>query len=409
MLYKELFIGIDISKLKHDIAIFTAQKRQLGKCFVVRDDRAGYEKLVDKIRFYERKFGAARFYIGMEATSDYWKNIYWFLKKTLPNGSVTVINPIRTKRFADAEFRRAHTDPVNAKDIARFMVEKRPQPSQDRPAIFEAIKDVDTQTRAVKKQKNVAITRLRIELSKVAPEIEKSTKVLAGQQILALLGRFSTAELIANATVEEMRNLTYGQRQWHLPLPFIEKMKALAQESVAHKTGSGAEVVVQSLVRQMRSQQEEVRFLNEQIRRLYQQVQEGQSLLTTIKGIGKETGIVLEAYIGDVSRFANEKKIVAYFGMNPTVYQSGEYMSRNSRLEKKGSGVVRHKLYMATLNMIRRKDRPIYQYYQHFVDAGRPKLVAIGAAMRKLLVIMYTMLKNQTAFDPDFEKNKKKK
>ena len=86
--------------------------------------------------------------------------------------------------------------------------------------------------------------------------------------------------------------------------------------------------------------------------------------------------------------------------MNPTVNQSGKLTKRKSYLEKKGSGIVRHKLYMATLNMIARKQEPIYSYYQRLVAAGKVKLVAMGAAMRKLLVIMYTMLKNHEKFDP---------
>ena len=110
--------------------------------------------------------------------------------------------------------------------------------------------------------------------------------------------------------------------------------------------------------------------------------------------------MVLEAYIGNVNRFPNAKKIVAYFGMNPTVDDSGTSKKRKGHLQKKGSGIVRHKLYMAILSVIRYKNGPIYEYYARLVKAGKPKLVAMAAAMRKLLVIVYNMLKNQQEFDP---------
>jgi transposase len=175
-------------------------------------------------------------------------------------------------------------------------------------------------------------------------------------------------------------------------------MKALADQSIAHKKGPGAGLVVQSLVRSIRHYQDEIELLKEQLKQLYQQVNKNESLLTTITGVGTETAIVLEAWFGDVSRFPDAKKIVAYFGLNPTVSQSGK-QKRASYMEKKGSSIVRQKLFMATLNLIQRKQQPIYSYYKRLVDAGKPKLVAIGAGMRKLLVIMYTMLKKQQKFN----------
>ena len=133
---------------------------------------------------------------------------------------------------------------------------------------------------------------------------------------------------------------------------------------------------------------------------MYNTVKEQKSLLTNIKGISQETAIILEAYIGDINRFSNAQKLVAFFGMNPTVNQSGKSKKRKSRLQKKGSGVIRHKLFMVMLNMIRQKVEPFYSYYKRLVDSGKPKLVAIAAAMRKLLVVCYVILKTQQPFDP---------
>ena len=98
--------------------------------------------------------------------------------------------------------------------------------------------------------------------------------------------------------------------------------------------------------------------------------------------------------------FPNAKKFVAFFGMNPVVNLSGKITKRCSYLEKKGSGRVRHKLYMAVLHIIRLREGPIYNFYARLVAAGKPKLVALAATMRKLLVIIYAMLKNQQPFDP---------
>ncbi len=400
MTYKKLFIGIDVSKLKHDIAIMNEDKKLVRKTFVIKDSYDGYLYLLRIFEHFHEKYGTEKFHIGLEATSDYWKNIYYFLKKQSQAFVLTVLNPIRTKAFSKTELRRASTDSVAAKDIALFMVEKQPQPSIDRAPILDCIRDLDGQMYAVKKQQTMITNKLRIELTKVAPEIEKAVPYIKGQQILALLQNFPTADAIAKASVEEFAAVHYGKNNWSLPNKFIQKMKSLAANSIAYKTGPGAGYVVQSLVRRVIETQQETQRLQQQALEQYQLVNEHESVLTSIPGISQQAAMVLEAYIGNVNRFPNAKKIVAYFGMNPTVDDSGTSKKRKGHLQKKGSGIVRHKLYMAILSVIRYKNGPIYEYYARLVKAGKPKLVAMAAAMRKLLVIVYNMLKNQQEFDP---------
>lgn len=393
----DLFVGIDVSKYKHDIAIINEQKQFVSKPFVINDDYHGYQFLATRLNHFTQKFQINQFYIGLESTADYWKNIYYYLKKQSNNFLVTVINPVQTKAHAKTELRRAKTDPVNAKDIALFMVEKRPTSSYDRHIIFDIIKDIDKQTYQLRKQQTMSVNKLRIELTKVAPEIEKAVSDVQSKQMLALLSQFPTAEIISKCSVNELLNIRYGKNNWKLPLPFIENIKTLAANSIAYKTGTGAGYVVQSLARTICQFQQEIDCLKSQLSELYQTAYEENSVLETIPGISHQTAIILEAYVGDVHRFSNSKKFVAYFGMNPTVNMSGKFLEK-SYLQKKGTSIVRHKLFMATLSMIRTNREPIISFYNRLLDAGKPKLVAVTACMRKLLVIIYYMLKNQQPF-----------
>jgi transposase len=397
MSYQSLFVGIDVSKFKHDIAIVNEQKQLVGKPFVIKDNLNGYQDFLRRLDDLAQQYHTQQFYIGLEATGDYWKNIYYFLKQQPQPFLVTVINPVQTNAHAKTELRRAKTDPVNARDIALFMAEKQPKASVDRAPIFDTIKDLDKQIYQLKKQQTMTVNKLRIELTKVAPEIEKSMPNIQGKQILALLAECPTAELIANSSFQQLAKIRYGKNNWALSAPFIEKVKALSQHSIAYKTGLGAGYAVQSLVRCIWQFQREIQWLKSQSVQLYQTVSDKESLLATIPGISHETAILLEAYIGDVHRFPNVKKFVAYFGMNPTVCTSGK-SKRSSYLQKKGNAMVRHKLFMSVLSMIRREVDPIYGYYKRLIEAGKPKLVAIGAAMRKLLVIIYYMLSKNEPF-----------
>jgi transposase len=400
-----MFVGIDISKFKHVVAIINESKQLIGKVFEITESAAGYQQLLVRLEQHQCKNQSLEFRIGMEATGDYWKNLYHFLVRQSSAFVVTVINPVQTKRFAQSELRRAKTDAVNAIDIARFMAEKKPRPTVSRPALFDNLKDLDRQIHALQKQQTMTLNKLRAELAKVAPEIEHHLALAHHQQVLVLLKNYPTAAAIARASPEELRNLRYGKRQWRLSVSFITKVQALAKNSIASKSGPGSGLVVQALVEQLVYQQQLVLTLKAHISQLYESVKEQSSLLETIPGIARETAIALEAYIGDIARFPSAKKLVAYFGLNPTVNLSGLVTVRSAApLQKKGCAIVRHKLFMAVLSMISNQVEPFYGYYQRMVSLGKPKLVAIVATMRKLLVIIYTMLKKQQPF---IQKNKK--
>jgi len=403
MNYPHLFVGVDVSKLKHDVAIMNESKKLVSKQLVIQDSFEGYQYFSNTLNKLSKKFKTGKFHIGMEATGDYWKNLYYFLKNHSDLFIVTVINPVCTYNFAKTELRRAKTDPIDAKDIAKFMVEKRPETSVDRPHIFENIRDIDRQIYLIKKQQTMITNKLRIELGKVAPEIERAFKSLQSQQILALLAKYPTAFDVKNASFEELADIRYGKYQWRLPENFIKKIKTISQNSIAHKHGPGAGFVVQSLIQRLSQSQLEVQYLKQQLVELYHYVKEHESILATIPGITKETAIALEAYIGDVYRFPNAKKFIAYFGMNPTVNMSGK-SKRKSYLQKKGNPIVRHKLFMATICILSKHIEPFFSYYKRLVDSGKPKLVAVVATMRKLLRIIYFLLKNHENFNPKFSK-----
>jgi len=392
-----LFVGIDISKYKHNIAIINKQKKVIDKPFKINDDYDGYQYFLQKLKLLIQQHQTRQFYIGLEATGDYWKNIYHYLNRQSIPVSISVINPIQTRALAKTELRRAKTDAVDAKDIALFMVEKRPKPFNNTTALFDSIKDIDKQIYQFKKLQTMAVNKLRIELTKVAPEIEKAFPKIQGKQIVALLAQFPTAELINNASEIQLKSIRYGEKNWQLPDSFIKTIKQLTKNSIAYKTGHGAGIVVVSLIRTIKLFHNEIDSLKKQLIELYKNINENDSILATIPGVSKELAIILEAYVNDITRFSHVKQFVAYFGMNPTVRCSGKYIGK-SYLQKKGQSIVRHKLFLITLCMISQKVKPVYPFYTRLVENGKPKLVAIGAAMRKVLIIIFYMMKNNEPF-----------
>lgn len=392
-----VYIGIDVSKAKHDVAVMDEHQTILTPSIVIAESAVGYQQLIDRLEKVNHRCDASRIYVGMEATGDYWKNLYAFLQRRT-SWSVTVINPSQTHHYAISRLRRAKTDPVEAADIARFMQERKPGPTPPEQFGLQLIRDMDKQIVSLVKQRNVAIFRLRLELGKTFPELEQRTASFTSQRVLTLLSHYPTAEIIHQTSLETLCELHSFDTNRRLSAAYLTQVKGLAADSIACKSGPFSGIVVQNLTQQLMMYEQLIGQLKKQLVQVFEQYTGRCCILATIPGIAPLSAATLEGYIGNVKRFPTEKQIVAYFGMNPTIGQSGTSIKRRSRLQKKGNPRVRNILFMTVLTMIRFKVDPIHSFYQKKVDEGKPKLVAVGAAMRKLLVIIYNMLKTNTEF-----------
>jgi transposase len=123
------------------------------------------------------------------------------------------------------------------------------------------------------------------------------------------------------------------------------------------------------------------------------------ALLTSIPGIGRKSACWLLAELGDVRRFTSARKLVAFAGLSPRVFESGSSVRRETRISRMGSAHVRKCLYMPALVGIRFNPL-LTALFERLVRAGKPKKVAVVACMAKLLRIVYGVLKHQKPFDP---------
>lgn len=123
-------------------------------------------------------------------------------------------------------------------------------------------------------------------------------------------------------------------------------------------------------------------------------------LLQTIPGIGRVTAAALLAEIPDLSLFDSARQLAAYAGLTPTHRQSGQ-QQRPSRLSKQGNRHLRTALYMAGLSA-RHHNPLIVPFADRLAAKGKQKMSVLGAAMRKLLHIVYGVLKSGKPFDPNY-------
>lgn len=146
---------------------------------------------------------------------------------------------------------------------------------------------------------------------------------------------------------------------------------------------------------------ERIKHVEEQIKRLVASnvnLQKKEELLESIAGIGFKSAVALLSELPDVHAFRNAKEVAAYAGLTPSIRQSGSSLRCNGSLSKAGNARLRKALFMPTLVAIR--CNPIVtEFYERLLKRGKKKMVALAAAMRKLLHIVFGVLKNSQPFN----------
>ena len=148
----------------------------------------------------------------------------------------------------------------------------------------------------------------------------------------------------------------------------------------------------------------EIKLVEAEIKALIKQdpeLREQKRLLTSIKGFGETTVHLIMAEMYDLADYEDAHAAAADAGVNPSHYESGDTVRRKSKMSKMGKSAVRGGLYMPALAAIR-SNPFVRELAERLEKLGKPKMVIIGAAMRKLMHIAYGVLKNKTPFDPNW-------
>jgi transposase len=198
---------------------------------------------------------------------------------------------------------------------------------------------------------------------------------------------------------------------WRMSAPEVRLLVALLrrlanlQETLQQETHRLGEPGV--LAQVQHSLKQSIGFLQGQIEQLKQQIdrhinqhpslKEDQELLQSIPGIGQITAWWVLAELPDIKQFPDAKSAAAFAGLSPQEYQSGTSVRKRTRLSKAGSRHLRKALYLPAVTATRHNPF-VKDLFDRLVAKGKPKMVAIGAAMRKLLMIAYGVLKSRQKF-----------
>lgn len=379
-----IYVGIDVAKDKHDCCIANSDGEILFNPFTIANNREGFETLFQRIKSVSSDLSKVK--VGLEATGHYSYNLLSFLhNKKLPT---FVINPLHTSLYRKSlSLRKTKTDKVDALTIANMLASDRSlKPYSDTSYHNEDLKSL-TRYRFDKISERA---KLKTSVSRLVcilfPELEKLVSTIHGASVYALLSEFPSAQAIASAHLTKLANLLSKSSKGRYGKELAIQIRNAARSSI----GTYSPVKSMELRHTIKLIQEmtaEIAEIDSEIKSLMDEID---SPILTIPGIGQRMGAMILAEIGDFSSFDSPDKILAYSGMSPSTYQSGQLDNCHSHMEKRGSKYLRFALYNSA-EAVCRYDSSFGSYLAKKRAEGKHYYVAISHVVRKLVRLIYAM------------------
>jgi len=386
-----VYVGIDVAKDKHDCFIMGAGGEVLCDVFVISNNMDGFNDLFHKIRAASESFDNVK--VGLEATGHYSYNLLGFL---IDKGFAPfVINPLHSTLFRKSlSLRKTKTDKVDARTIAAMLASDLDfKPYSDTAYHNEELKSlVRYRFDKVKERAKLKSSISRL-VNILFPELEKLVPTLHMASVYALLEEFPGAVHIANAHLTRLKNLLYDSSKGRYGDEIAILFRDAARRSIGSKMPAKS-LELQHTIKLIGEFDVAIDDIESRIKAI---MDEMDSPILTIPGISYRMGAMILAEIGDISRFDSSDKILAYAGLSPSTYQSGQLNSCYSHMEKRGSRYLRYALYNAA-RFVCQWEPSFSAYLAKKRAEGKHYNVAVSHAAKKLVRLIYALEKSRQPF-----------
>jgi transposase len=393
-------VGIDVAKSAHVVCALEAPSGAVRlKSTPIPATAAGYAQLVEWLGTWAAG-EPSRLLIGLESTGSLWEPLYDAL--TQAGYTAVLLNPHQTAAWASSLGLRAKTDGIDAHTLARGLLAGWARASSVPDETVQALRTLTRTRRDLVASQSAARQRLHDELVPVFPELVghlPNHADLGAPAVLRLLTVYSSAQSLARAPLDALSHVLEEASAGRWGLAQAEALQGLARTSAASTRAVAARaVVVRTLGLHLLDLQARVAELDGALAELLRTDPPSQQLQAEVPGLGPTWTATIRAELGDVSRFTRADQVVAYAGLEPRTHDSGRSAGQR-HLSKRGPGALRHALYMATLVAVR--CRPEWRLrYQRLLDRGRAKKEALAILSRKLLQVIYHLLRTGASYDP---------
>jgi len=386
-----IYVGIDVAKDKHDCFITNSDGEILFNSFPIPNNLNGFDDLYQKIESVMEDVSKIK--VGLEATGHYSYNLLGYL---LDKGLATfVINPLHTNLYRKSlSLRQTKTDKVDAHTIASMLMSDVNLKSySDTSYHNEELKSL-TRYRFDKVKERA---KLKTSVSRLVcilfPELEKLVPTLHMNSVYTILYEFPGAKQVASAHLTRLSNLLETASKGHYHKDTATTLRETARTSIGSSMPAKS-LELKHTIKLIRELDSEIEEIENEIKIIMDEIN---SPILSIPGINYRMGAMIIAEIGDFSRFDSPDKILAYAGLSPSTYQSGQLDNTYSHMEKRGSRYLRYALFNAT-KFVCVWDPTFKAYLSKKRAEGKHYTVAISHAAKKLVRVIYQLEKSRASY-----------
>lgn len=388
----KLIVGVDISK---DSFSAVGLDGEGSRCFSVElsMDVDGFSKFLKTIIAHEPDPSAI--IVGMESTGCYQINLFSFL--TSHGIRAVVINPLLISNFAKLSLRKTKTDKKDALTIAQFLLVHKDKISQMSVSQdMQDMRDLARERESLSHLISATKSEIKRVLQTTFPELERLCSVFTGI-MLEFLKEFPSARLVGLAKPKAISKAMEPRGQGNRISTFTaDEVIKLAKNSVGTVSPAKETILrgkISTLLHLEDRRKELTSMLTDYCNSL---MVEDLEIVTSVEGISNGTGTTFLAELGRIENYETHKNLIAYAGIDPTVYQSGKYQG-TSKISKRGNKHLRRVLWLMTVNVIHHNET-FGAYYQKKKQAGMPYRMAVMATMHKLIRMLFAMLSQKERY-----------
>jgi transposase len=412
-------VGVDIASDHSMVTILDPHGATYRKAFKVEHNSKGFYYLLSEIKKVEQEFSTVTC-VFMESTGIYHLNLFYFLKKN--NIEAYVINPLITNCNKNKNIRKVKNDKLDSLSIAKSAKYDDIKVSDFFEVNLYELKMLCREyynlTDMHAKQKKKLTGKLHI----VFPGYNDVFDEINSRTSIAILNKYSSPQDIISAPKEElMEIIAIGKQTMAWREKVYTKLIAAAENAleigIPSAIGFSKIEIIITLLESIRKQIDKIILKIEEMLdsdNIPEEFKNNFSIIKTLPGSGFISALTILAEMSNFNHFSKPKKLVAFFGIDSSVEESGKYKSDNNKMSKRGSSFARRALYFIALASVRKKNNgelmnPVLkEFYVNKLEKGKKKKVAIVAVMHKLVNYMFAILREQKAFElrePDVHKN----
>ncbi|MBK5501214.1 IS110 family transposase [Peribacillus sp. TH14] len=403
-------VGLDVAKGESQVQAFLDKKKPYKRSFKVAHTIEGLESLHQYLREIENLAGI-RPPVVLESTGHYHTPVVQYFEER--GYLLIIINPLVSYRAKSSSLRKVKTDVIDAYHLCELYYKEDLEPNKKRGIQLLNLRNLTRQHENVTGIYVQTKLQFQAVLDQAFPEYHGVFGDLYSVVSLLTLLEFPTSKDVLVVDEEALGNkidelCTSRSRKWANTK--AKKLIAAAAKNPFQTTLYQSHIMsLEMYIKMLMEYQKHLSKLDEEIGALAKEIEE-YKIIQSIPGIGEKIAATIISEIGEIDRFNHPKKLVAFAGIDPSIFESGRFKGSVNKITKRGSSRLRHALYMAVRCAIRDcrkkkttdevipRNKRLREFYDKKRKEGKPYKVAVIACANKLLQWIYALLQNNSTF-----------